>query len=361
MRLNPLTLKKLRRFRSIRRGWWSFVVLSVCFLLSLVAELWINSRALVVNYNGKLYFPTYTAFHSGKDFGLAKDPSGIPYEHEVNYRELQGHFQNEGKGDWVWMPLVPYSPLENDFAGGNVAKPMKPDWSRKHYLGTDSTGRDILARLVYGFRIAMVFALGYVVMVYAIGIVIGCAMGYFGGNVDLLGQRLVEIWANIPFLYMVIIMVAIIPPGLSQEFRIALLLLIMVLFSWTGMTYYMRSSVYKEKARDYIAAAQLLGAGPVRILFTHMLPNTISTLVTFAPFTIAAAIASLSALDYLGFGLPPPVPSLGELLKQGIAQLQAPWIVTSAFLAMVFILTLVTFIGEAVREAFDPKKFTTYE
>ena len=361
IRFNPLTQKKLRRFRSIKRGWWSFILLVGAFLLSLVAELWVNSKALIVSYEGKWYFPTYASFYSGESLGMTKDSSGAAYSHEANYRELKVFYQNQNQGNWVLMPLVPWNPLENDFSGGNVAKPMPPDFKNKHYLGTDSTGRDILARLVYGYRIAMVFAIGFVIMVYAIGILIGGAMGYFGGYTDLLGQRLVEIWSNIPFLYMVIILVSILPPWVKEEVRIFLLLLIMVLFSWTTMTYYMRSSVYKEKARDYVAAAQLLGAGPWRILFNHLLPNTISTLVTFAPFTMAMAITSITALDFLGFGLPPPVPSLGELLKQGVKQLQAPWIVSSAFTAMVLCLTLVTFIGEAVREAFDPKKFTTYQ
>lgn len=331
------------------------------FLMSLFAELWVNKRALIVNYEGKWHFPTYASFYSGEHFGIEKDLSGAAYSHEVNYRDLQKHFKKQGEGDWVLMPLVPWDPIENDFSDGKVAKPLAPNFAKKHYLGTDSTGRDILARLVYGFRIAMVFALGFVIMVYLIGIIIGGAMGYLGGSADLIGQRLVEIWANIPFLYMVIILVSILPPSVNEETRILLLLVIMVLFSWTTMTYYMRSSVYKEKARDYVAAAQLLGASPWRILVTHLLPNTISTLVTFAPFTMAAAITSITALDFLGFGIPPPVPSLGELLKQGVDQLEAPWIVISAFGAMVMCLTLVTFIGEAVREAFDPKKFTTYQ
>jgi len=360
IRLNPLTRKKLQRFRSIKRGWWSFLLLVGAFGMSLVAELWVSKKALIVSYEGNLYFPTYSSFYSGEDFGIEKDSAGAPYSHEVNYRDLKKHFQQQGGGNWVLLPLVPWDPIENDFSDGKVAKPLPPNFSKKHYLGTDSTGRDILARLVYGFRVAMVFALGFVVMVYVIGIIIGGAMGYFGGSADLIGQRLVEIWSNIPFLYMVIILVSILPPSVSEETRILLLLLIMVLFSWTTMTYYMRSAVYKEKARDYVAAAQLLGASPVRILFTHLLPNTISTLVTFAPFTMAAAITSITALDFLGFGIPPPVPSLGELLKQGVDQLEAPWIVRSAFGAMVICLTLVTFIGEAVREAFDPKKFTTY-
>jgi microcin C transport system permease protein len=174
-------------------------------------------------------------------------------------------------------------------------------------------------------------------------------------------QRLIEIWSNIPFLYMVIIVFSVIPDTLSVGFRITVLLLVMVLFSWTSMTYYMRTETYKEKARDYVAAARIIGASNTRIIFRHVLPNVISTLVTFMPFTVIGAIAAITALDFLGFGLPPPTPSLGELLKQGLSTLRtAPWIVTSSFGTLVAILTLVTFIGEAVRESFDPKKFTMY-
>ena len=197
--------------------------------------------------------------------------------------------------------------------------------------------------------------------VYVIGITIGCAMGYFGGVFDLVFQRFIEIWSNIPFLYMIIIVFSIIPQTFSIPTRITILLTILVLFSWTSMTYYMRTETYKEKSRDYIAAARVIGASNTRIIFRHILPNVLSTLVTFMPFTIVGAIASITALDFLGFGLPPPTPSLGELLKQGTANLRiAPWIVTSAFGTLVIVLTVVTFIGEAVRESFDPKKFTIY-
>jgi microcin C transport system permease protein len=179
---------------------------------------------------------------------------------------------------------------------------------------------------------------------------------------DLIVQRLIEVWSNIPFLYMVIILFSVIPSTFSVSTRIGLLLIVMVLFSWTTMTYYMRTATYREKARDYTSAAVVLGAGPGRIIFHHIIPNTISTIVTFMPFTVVSAITAITALDFLGFGLPPPTPSMGELLKQGTQTLTtAPWIVASAFGALVFILILVTFIGEAVREAFDPKKFTTYQ
>ena len=293
---------------------------------------------------------------------MEKDAVGQDYTYEVDYRELQAHFQKTGEGKLL-MPLIPYDAYENDFRKGLV-HPIPPNAELRHYLGTDRTGRDVLARLFYGFRITMVFALTFMVMVYLIGVVVGCLMGYFGGWTDLLGQRAVEVWQNIPFLYMVIIVAAAVsdlPFNLPAWFRILVLLAIMVFFSWTGMTYYMRTSVFREKARDYVAAAQLLGASTPRIIFNHLLPNTISTMVTFMPFTVATAIISITALDYLGFGLPVGTPSWGGLLQQGVANLHAPWIVLSTFVAMVTVLTLVTFIGEAVREAFDPKKFTTYE
>jgi microcin C transport system permease protein len=353
LQLNPQTRKKLRRFREIKRGYYSFVILMVLLVLLAFGELLVNSRALIVKYEGEFFFPTYTAFHPGSDFGLA-------YSYEVNYRELQERFAAEGGDNWVLMPLVPYNPYENNGHGG-VFRPSPPSTENQHYLGTDSTSRDILARLFYGTRIALVFALAFTAWVYLIGISVGCAMGYFGGVFDLFFQRIIEIWSNIPFLYMVIIVFSVIPSSLSVPARIAILLTVMVLFSWTGMTYNMRTETYKEKSRDYVAAARILGASDARIVFRHILPNVLATLVTFMPFVVVSAIGSITALDFLGFGLPPPTPSLGELLKQGTSNLRtAPWIVSSAFLTLVFLLTLITFIGEAVRESFDPKKFTVY-
>ncbi len=350
---NPQTLKKLRRFREIKRGYYSFLILAGILVLSLFGELLINNRALIVNYEGSLHFPTYTAFHPGTDFGL-------DYSYEANYRDLKEKFERENTGNWVLLPLVPYSAYENHAPGG-IFKPEPPNLAQRHFLGTDTTSRDILARLFYGTRIALFFSLAFMVAVYGIGIAVGCAMGFFGGVFDLLFQRVIEIWSNVPFLYMVIIVFSVIPSTFSIPARIGILLTVLVLFSWTSMTYYMRTETYKEKARDYIASARVLGASNSRIIFRHVLPNVLSTLVTFMPFTVVSAITSITALDFLGFGLPPPTPSLGELLKQGTATLRtAPWIVTSAFGTLVILLTLVTFIGEAIRESFDPKKFTVY-
>jgi microcin C transport system permease protein len=320
--------------------------------MALIAELWMSKRALIVNYEGHFYFPTYAGFHSGKEFGL-------DYDYEVNYRDLQAKWRAEKSKNWVLMPLIPWGPYENDFHD-NVQHPVKPDFARQHYLGTDKVGRDILARVFYGFRVNMVFALAYAAGVYLLGIVAGCTMGYAGGRIDLYGQRLTEIWSLIPFLYMVIIVISILPPGLGLPYRIGVLLCTMIVFSWTALCFYLRTVTYKEKARDYVSAATLLGASTSRVVFHHVLPNTLSTLVTFLPFTVMASISALNALDFLSFGLPPPTPSWGDLLHEGVGQLSAPWIVLSAFVAITFVLLLVAFVGEAIRDAFDPKKFTTY-
>jgi microcin C transport system permease protein len=257
----------------------------------------------------------------------------------------------------VLLPIVPYGPNEDCYPGQSY-RPRAPDLALGHYLGTDQLNRDVLARLVYGGRNSLIFATGYVVLSYLVGVVIGCAIGYFGGVSDIIGQRLIEIWSLVPFIFVVIIVRSILPPAYINVWT---LLGIVLLFSWISMTYYLRSATYREKAREYVAAAQVLGASPVRVIFRHILPNVLSTLVTFAPFTVAAAISTLTALDFLGFGLPPPTASWGELLKQGVATATtAPWISVASFGMLSSVLILVTFVGEAVREAFDPKRFTTY-
>ena len=351
---NPQTLKKLRRFRDIKRGYYSFIILATFLVISLFGEMFINNRALIVSYEGETYFPIYADFHPGTDFGLG-------YSYETNYRALKQKFADENSDNWVLLPPIPYSPFENDARSG-IFRPEPPSLNNQHFLGTDTTSRDILARLFFGTRIALVFSIGFMLAVYLIGVAVGCAMGYLGGTFDIVSQRLIEVWSNIPFLYMVIIVFSVIPDAFTILSRIFILLGVMVLFSWTSMTYYMRTETYKEKSRDYVAAAKVIGASNTRIVFRHILPNVLSTLVTFMPFTIVAAISAITALDFLGFGLPPPTPSLGELLKQGTQTLRtAPWIVMSAFGTLVVLLTLVTFVGEAIRESFDPKKHTLYK
>lgn len=357
LRLSPITLKKLNRFRQIKRGYYSLIAVVSLFLFSFLLELCVNSKALVVHFESTFYFPTYSAVRLGHEFGWQGPQANIP----VNYRELKAKFAQENQGNWVWLPPIPYNPNENNAFNG-ILRPRPPSWEDRHLLGTDTTGRDILARLLYGFRMAIMFAGIFTLLVFLFGILTGCIMGYFGGWTDLAGQRLIEIWSNIPFLFVVLIINSIVPTSLAVSTRIFILMVIMVAFSWMGLTYYMRTGTYREKARDYTAAAKVLGASSSRIIFRHILPNSIATVITFIPFTVVSGITAVTALDFLGFGLPPPTPSMGELLKQGVANLTvAPWIVASAFTALVITLTLITFIGEAVREAFDPKKFTIYQ
>lgn len=350
-RISPLLRRQLQRFRRIRRGYYSTLALAALLLLSAGAELLVNNRAVVVRYDGAWHFPTYADYKPGRTFGY-------DYDQEVDYRALAQRIERQeadprtARGDFVLLPLVPWSPLENDL---DEARPAPYAPSTEHWLGTDTTGRDILARLFYGFRTAMVFSVALLVCTYLIGVSVGCAMGYFGGALDLLGQRVIEIWSNIPFLYVIMIIASIVVPSFGT------LVLLMVLFGWMHMTWYMRTSTYREKARDYVLAARALGAGPLRVIFRHILPNTLSLIVTFVPFSIAGGITALTALDYLGFGLPPPTPSWGELLAQGTSNLDSPWIATSVVGAMSAVLLMVTFIGEAVREAFDPRKYSHYE
>jgi microcin C transport system permease protein len=346
LRLAPQTIKQWRRFRSIKRGYYSLVVIALLLLASLFSELLVNNRALVVKYQGDYYFPTYSAFLAGSTFGL-------PYDYETNYRELKRVFAERSTEDWVLLPPVPFSPYENDFRA-DAFPPFPPSLATAHYLGTDVAGRDVVARLVYGFRLAMAFAVILLICNYVVGIAIGCAMGYWGGTFDLLFQRLIEVWSNVPFLYVIMIVASVVVPTFWT------LVVAMVVFGWMTMTWYMRTVTYKEKARDYVAAARALGASNGRIIFRHILPNTISIIVTFIPFSIAGGVTALTALDYLGFGLPPPTPSWGELLAQGTSNLQAPWIVTSVVVAMTVVLLMVAYIGEAIREAFDPKQFSYY-
>lgn len=316
-------------------------------LIALFAELLINNRALVVYDGEDLYFPTYGDIIPGSQFGLE-------YEYETNYRDLQQVYSREGGNRFVVMPLVPYNAFENDLKEDSFP-PFAPSWKDQHYLGTDEIGRDMVARLIYGFRISIIFSLLLLVINFTIGISLGCLMGYVGGKFDLLFQRIIEIWSSIPFLYVIMIISSIIIPSLI------VLVLISVIFGWMGLTWYMRTMTYKEKARDYVMAARALGASNGRIIFKHILPNAVSLIVTFIPFSVAGGISALTALDYLGFGLPAPTPSWGELLQQGTNNLQAIWIISSAVMALVVVMVSITFIGEAVREGFDPRMHSTYE
>jgi len=347
IRFNPQNLRKIKRFKSIKRGYYSFIAFTVMIVIALIAEILVNNRALIVHYEGEYYFPTYGRMIPGTTFGE-------DYEYEINYRQLAKRFAVEANGNWAILPPVPFNAYENDLRPDEYP-PYAPSIREKHYMGTDTVGRDIVARLVYGFRIAIFFSLLLLLINYTIGVSIGCAMGFFGGKFDLFFQRIIEIWSNVPFLYIIIIISSIIAPNLFM------LILIMAFFGWIGITWTMRTVTYKEKSREYILAAKALGASNLRIIFKHIIPNTVAVIVTFAPFSVSGGIVALTSLDYLGFGLPPPTPSWGELLQQGWTNLNEWWIAGSVIAAMVVTLIIVTFIGEAVREAFDPKLHTTYE
>jgi microcin C transport system permease protein len=345
---SPETKKRWRRFKAMRRGYVSFWLFIFCIFFALVAELFINNRALLVRYEGQTYLPIYGAVIPGSTFGL-------DYQYETNYRDLKRHFaEKNNPNNFVILPIVPYNAFETHAKEG-LYPPFAPSIAERHFFGTDTIGRDVLARLVYGFRIAILFSLLLLIFTYGTGVLVGTAMGYYGGWFDLLLQRLIEVWTNIPFLYVVIIISSLVIPGFL------LLVGIIAIFDWTGITWYVRTLTYKEKARDYVASARAIGASSLRIMTIHILPNAISIIVTFVPFAVSAGITQLTALDFLGFGLPAPTPSWGDLIAQGMANLGAYWIISSVTAAMVIILTMVTFMGEGVREAFDPKKYTIYE
>ncbi len=319
----------------------------VLLLISVFAELLISNRALVVYDGEHVYFPTYGSMIPGKTFGL-------DYDYETNYRELKIRFSKRTDSAFVILPPVPYNAFELDLRDGEFP-PYAPSFKDQHFLGTDVIGRDMVARLIYGFRICMAFSLFLLVLNFSIGITLGCIMGYYGGKFDLFFQRIIEIWSAVPFLYIIMIISSIVIPSLI------ILVFISVLFGWMGLTWYMRTTTYKERAREYVLAAKALGASNMRIIFRHILPNSVSLIITFIPFSVAGGIGALTALDYLGFGLPAPTPSWGELLQQGTNNLQAIWIISSTVLALIVVMVSITFIGEAVREGFDPKLHTTFE
>lgn len=476
--IDPLTKKRIMRFKQIRRAYISFLIMVATLAIALLAEVLINKRPLIMWADGALYFPIYGKMNYNKDFGFADNDHS-----EINYREFKKELKEKKRG-WLVMPLVPFDAFETDdyevplsltpsgtpclgvaidrdeamplndrteykwfdldgadsvkhigdgeakytwikysstdakdatgvkvsnspdktkqyigfawnkssrmgseeygdytwfrlgvnnnsykqpngkytwvrYASNNkgmIMHPLPPTFSRGHFLGTDRIGRDVLARLVYGYRIAILFSLLYVFITFFIGIVIGVLMGYYGGAFDTTLQRFIEIWEQIPFLYMVMILSAIFAPSFS------IFLAIFVLFGWTNKTWVARAMTYRERERDYILAARSMGASTWRIVSVHVIPNIIVIILTSLPFAISGGISSLTSLDFLGYGLRPPTPSWGELLNVGVDTFKdSPWILSSITTAMVCILVMITFIGEGLRDAFDPRRFTVYK
>ncbi|MCE9637512.1 MAG: ABC transporter permease subunit [Planctomycetes bacterium] len=341
-------VRRWRKFKSMKRGWYSFLILLSLYALSLLNPLLINQRALIVSHQGELRFPAVTEWFTDRLYA-AKD-LGQRAIGECNYRKLKEQYDAAGGDDWVLLAPYPFGPNESLMEELEGRPPHPPQ--QGHWLGTDDRGRDVFARLAYGFRISISFALLVVFLDYLIGVAAGATLGFFGGRVDFYGQRLVEIWAAIPFLYTVIIIESTLKPGL---FMLAVLL---ALFGWVGISYYMRGEFYREKAKDYVAAAIAQGESRMSIMFTHILPNSLTPIISFAPFAIVGSITALVSLDFLGFGLQPPTPSWGELVNQGKQNIQDWHLVTFPLAALFATLMLVVFIGEAVREAFDPKTYS---
>ena len=347
--------KRWRKFRTFKRGYYSFLLVMVTYVGSFFLPILVNDTAVLVKYQGEYYSPMLR-FYEASQFG--QEAFGEP-----NYRDLKEQFSQEKTeaGNWVLMPPYAYSPTESLFDLPGF--PPHPP-SVEHPLGTDNRARDILARLAFGFNTSMSFALLVAIFSYVTGIAVGAALGYFGGKLDIFGQRGIEIWSSLPFLYTIIIVSSIVVPiyipGRNQLFQPSFWLLIVILsaFGWMSITYYVRGEYYREKAKDYVEAAIAMGASERAIMFKHILPNAMTPVISFAPFAIVANISALVALDFLGFGLPAPTPSWGELINQGMTNLTKWWLVFFPLSAVFLTLLFIVFIGEAIREAFDPKEYS---
>ena len=336
--ITPLTQRRLQNFRANTRGYWSLWIFLVLFGLSLFAEFLANDRPLLIRYDGQFYYPIF-AVYPETTFG------GI-FETEAAYRDPEVKQLIEEKG-WMLWPPIPYS---YDTINYDLPVPAPAPPSAENWLGTDDQGRDLVARLIYGFRISVLFGLALTLLSSLIGVSAGAVQGYFGGWVDLVGQRLIEMWVGLPLLYLLIILASVVEPTFWW------LLGLMLLFSWTSLVGVVRAEFLRARNFDYVRAARALGVSNSVIMVKHVLPNAMVATLTFLPFVLNGSITTLTSLDFLGFGLPPGSASLGEILAQGKANLQAPWIGITGFVVLATMLSLLIFIGEAVRDAFDPRK-----
>jgi len=338
MTLSPLARRRIAIFRASRRGYWSLWIFLALFGLSLCAEVIANDQPLVVRYDGRWYFPVLVSYPETA-FGGVLPTAAV-------YRDPEVRRLIEAKGWMVWPPIR-YSYDTINYAL-TVPAPAPP--SRENWLGTDDQGRDLLARLIYGFRISVLFGLTLTILSSILGIAAGAVQGYWGGWVDLLFQRGIEIWSGLPVLYLLIILASLVEPTFWW------LLGLMLLFSWLALVGVVRAEFLRARNFDYVRAARALGVRPAIIMFRHVLPNAMVSTLTFMPFGLNGSTTTLTSLDFLGFGMPPGSPSLGEILAQGKANLQAPWIGITGFVILAVMLSLLVFIGEAVRNAFDPRK-----
>ncbi|WP_105631415.1 microcin C ABC transporter permease [Cronobacter dublinensis] len=338
MGLNPVNQARWARFRHNRRGYWSLWIFAVIFVLSLFSELIANDKPLAVRYQDRWYFPL-VAHYSESDFG---GPLATPADYQDPW--LQQRLQANG---WVLWAPIRFSGTAINFASD---RPFPAPPSAQNWLGTDANGGDVLARILYGTRISLLFGLMLTLCSSVIGITVGAIQGYYGGRVDLFGQRIIEIWSGMPTLFLIILLSSVVQPGFWW------LLLITVLFGWMTLVGVVRAEFLRTRNFDYIRAAQALGVSDRAIIWRHMLPNAMVATLTFLPFILCGSITVLTELDFLGFGLPLGSPSLGELLLQGKNNLEAPWLGLTAFFSLAILLSLLIFIGEAVRDAFDPSK-----
>ncbi len=364
-RLSEINRRRWRNFKSNRRGYYSFWIFLILFFISMFAEFIANDRPFLVKYDGRFYFPALVTY--------AETTFGGEFETKADYRDPFLHKLIEEKGGYMVWPMIRYSYDTHNLDLPTPA-PSKPTWlltekecatvvARKslkscrdleyNWLGTDDQGRDVVARLIYGFRISVLFGLILTGISSVIGVMVGAVQGYFGGWIDLLFQRFIEIWTSVPQLYLLLIISSVLVPGFF------VLLGILLLFSWVSLEGLVRAEFLRGRNFEYIRAARALGVSNRVIMFRHLLPNAMVATLTFLPFILSSSVSILTALDFLGLGLPPGSPSLGELLAQGKANIQAPWLGLAGFFTVASMLTFLSFIGEAVRDAFDPRKTFT--
>ena len=329
---------KIEVFKKNRRAYWAFWIFALIFSVSLFSEVIANDKPIVLMYKGKLHFPMiieYSDAHFGGDFPT-----------EANYKDPLV-VKNIEENGWKIMPLIKFSYNSIDY---EIDKPTPTAPSKRHWLGTDDEGRDILARILYGIRLSVVFAFILTIIASFIGIFVGAVQGYFGGKIDLIIQRVIEIWDSLPQLFILIIVASLFVPTFWS------LLIILLFFSWTNLTGMVRAEFLRARNFEYVMAAKSLGVGNFTIMYRHILPNALVATVTFVPFILSESIVALTALDFLGLGLPQEYPSLGDLVRQGKDNLQAPWIGISIFFVLSTMLTLLIFVGEGVRDVFDTRK-----
>jgi microcin C transport system permease protein len=363
--LSPINKRRWANFRAHKRGWWSFWIFLVLFIASLFAEVIANDKPFFVAYEGRWYFPSLVRY--------AETTFGGDFETEADYRDPYLKDLIEKKGGFMVWPPIRYSYNTHNLDLPTPA-PSPPTWMlteeqcksvverkglkgcrdlEQNWLGTDDQGRDVLARIIYGFRLSVLFGLTLSIVSSLIGIAAGAVQGYFGGWTDLLFQRFIEIWTSIPSLYLLLIISSVLVPGFF------VLLGILLLFSWVALVGLVRAEFLRARNFEYVMAARALGVSNIVLMFRHLLPNAMVATLTFLPFILSGSVMTLTALDFLGFGLPPGSPSLGELLAQGKSNVQAPWLGLTGFFTVALLLSLLIFIGEAVRDAFDPRKAFT--